>query len=324
MTPESLLRGANRLLLITHIAPDGDAIGGLLGLGKALRDAGKTVTVSCSDPVPARYAYLPGYPAIVNRASGPFDLIVSLDCSDMRRVGPIYRADEWRDIPLLNIDHHVTNTRFGTYNWVVPESVATCEIVLDLLDRLALPVDRDIAICLLYGIVGDTQGLRTNNVTPALVGKVMRLMQAGAPLADIMDQEFNRRPFNLLRAWEVALTTMSIEDGVIWAYLSKDARHATGWRNTDLQGLSNFLLAADEARVSAVLVERDNGEVEVGLRARPPYDVASVALALGGGGHPQAAGCVVEGPLETAVQRVVSSLKKDVSQLELQASPPAP
>jgi len=311
-TPESLLRSASHILLITHIAPDGDAIGGLLGLGKALRQAGKRVTVSCSDPVPSRFAYLPGYADIVSQADGPFDLVVTLDCGDLKRVGRIYRADEWRDIPLLNIDHHVTNTRFGTHHWVDASYVATSEIVLDLCDRLGLPVDVDIATCLLYGIIGDTLALRTDNVTSALLAKVMRLMQSGAPLADIIDQEFNRRPFNLLRAWQRALSTLRLQEGVVWVVLSQQARHEVGWPDTDLQGLANFLLSVEEANLSAVLAEKDDGQVEVSLRARPSFDVSAVAVALGGGGHPQASGCIMDGPLDTVVERVVAALKSQI------------
>jgi phosphoesterase RecJ-like protein len=312
-TPESLVRSASRVLLITHIAPDGDAIGGLLGLGKALRQAGKSVTVSCSDPVPPRFAYLPGYADIVRQADGPFDLVVTLDCGDLKRVGSIYRADEWRDIPLLNIDHHVTNTRFGTHDWVDASYVATSEMVLELCDRLGLPMDADIATCLLYGIMGDTLALRTDNVTPALLAKVMRLMQAGAPLSDIISHEFNRRPFNLLRVWQQALSTMRLEDGIIWAALSQETRHEAGWPDTDLQGLVSFLLSAEEANISALLVEKDDGQVEASLRARPSFDVSAVAVALGGGGHPQASGCTIDGPLGTAVERVVAALKSRIS-----------
>jgi len=311
-TTESLLRGASRILLITHIAPDGDAIGGLLGLGGALRQAGKSVTVSCSDPVPSRFAYLPGYADIVSQADGPFDLVVTLDCGDLKRVGRIYRADAWRDIPLLNIDHHVTNTRFGTHHWVDASYVATSEMVLELCDRLSLPMDAGIATCLLYGIISDTLALRTDNVTSALLAKVMRLMQAGAPLADIIDQEFNRRPFNLLRAWQQALSTLRLEEGIIWAVLSRQARHEAGWPDTDLQGLANFLLSVEEANLSAVLAEKDDGQMEVSLRARPSFDVSAVAVVLGGGGHPQAAGCTIDGPLDTAVERVVAALKSQM------------
>jgi phosphoesterase RecJ-like protein len=141
----------------------------------------------------------------------------------------------------------------------------------------------------------------------------MRLMQSGAPLADIIDQVFNRRPFNLLRAWEQALSTMRLEDGVIWAVLSRQARHEVGWPDTDLQGLANFLLSAEEANLSAVLAEKDDGQVEVSLRARPSFDVSAVAVALGGGGHPQASGCIVEGPLDVAVERVIAALKFQIS-----------
>jgi phosphoesterase RecJ-like protein len=321
MTPESLVREATRILLITHITPDGDAIGGLLALGRALRKLGKDVTMSCSDVVPERFAYLPGYAEIVDRASGRFDLIVSLDCSDMQRVGRIYRADEWQAVPFLNIDHHVTNTRFGTLNWVEPAYVATSEMALDLCDRLGAPLDADLAKCLLYGILGDTQGLRTANVTPALIGKVMRLMQAGAPLAEIMDHIFSRRPFHLLRAWEKALETMRLEaeHGVIWVSLSRQARLEADWPDTDVQGLSSFMLTVEEANLAAVLVEKDDGRVEVGLRARAPFDVAAIALSFGGGGHPAAAGCTLDGPLEAAVERIVAALKSQMPTPQSQA-----
>jgi phosphoesterase RecJ-like protein len=193
-------------------------------------------------------------------------------------------------------------------------------MVLDLRSA-GRAVDADIARCLLYGIIGDTQGLRTDNVTPALLGKVMRLMQLGAPLADIMDQIFSRRPFKLLHAWEKTLETIQLDEGVIWAYLTRQARMEAEWPDTDLQGMSNFLLTADEANLSAVLVERDDGQVEVGLRARAPFSVAKVALALEGGGHPQAAGCILNGPLDQAVERVVSLLKEQTS--NQQVSQPA-
>ncbi|MBS1245789.1 MAG: putative Bifunctional oligoribonuclease and phosphatase NrnA [Chloroflexi bacterium] len=284
-TPELLLRSARRILLTTHIAPDGDAIGGLLGLGKALRQAGKRVTVSCSDPVPSRFAYLPGYADIVSQADGPFDLVVTLDCGDLKRAGRIYRTDEWRDIPLLNIDHHVTNTHFGTHHWVDASYVATSEMVLELCDRLGLPLDADIATCLLYGIIGDTLALRTDNVTPALLGKVM-------------------------------LSTLRLQEGVVWVVLSQQARHEVGWPDTDLQGLANFLLSVEEANLSAVLAEKDDGQVEVSLRARPSFDVSAVAVALGGGGHPQASGCTMDGPLDTVVERVVAALKSQIPNIQ--------
>jgi phosphoesterase RecJ-like protein len=143
-------------------------------------------------------------------------------------------------------------------------------------------------------------------------------MQAGAPLAAIMDQAFNRRSYSLLRAWEQALETMQLENGVIWVSLAKQARQQAGLDNTDMQGLGNLMLSVEEACLSAVLVEKDDGQVEVGLRARPSLDVARVALALGGGGHPQAAGCTIDGPLSVAAERVVTLLKSQIANVKNQ------
>jgi len=144
----------------------------------------------------------------------------------------------------------------------------------------------------------------------------MRLMQAGAPLPEIMDRIFNRRPFALLRAWSRALETMRLEDGIALAFLSRQARQEVGWNDTDMQGLANLLLSAQEAIASAVLVETEEGQVEVGLRSRPPFDVSGVAFTFGGGGHPQAAGCRMDGPLNIAVEKVITALKRQLLDAE--------
>ena len=161
-----LVAPARRILLVTHVAPDGDAVGSLLGLGWLLRDQGKDLTLACEDPVPENTEWLPGSSGIVQRATGTYDLVISLDCSDQRRMGCVY-TDDMAVLPLINIDHHVTNTRFGTVNWVDPSSVATAQMILSLVDRLQWALNETVATCLLYGLVTDTQSFRTPNVDAA-------------------------------------------------------------------------------------------------------------------------------------------------------------
>lgn len=281
-------------------------------MGKGLQALGKTVLMACGDPVPERYAMLPGYADIVTQVSGTFDLIVSVDCGDRGRMGSLYRDDDWRHIPLINIDHHVSNTCFGSANWVEPEAVATAEMVLDLLDRLGAPIDMDTATCLLYGIVGDTMALRTSNVTAQVLAKVIRLMQLGAPLHQAVTDLFQRKPLALLAVWGHALNTMHVEGRLAWTALSAQARQACGYPSTDGTQLPSLLLEAEGIDVSAVFLEDDHGTVEISLRARNGMNVSGLAVELGGGGHPSASGARLPGPLDDVVERVVTRLKQSL------------
>lgn len=301
------LERAQRIAVATHVSPDADAISSAIGLVQILRRLGKTAAAFCDDDLPARLKALPHAGEMDRVARGSFDLLVSLDASDPGRLGQAFAA--LSGVPLLNIDHHVTNTRFGTINWVDPSAVATAEMVLWLAEDLRVELDAELASVLLAGIVGDTMGLRTANVNPRVMREVTRLMEAGASLPALVDALFNRRPLAALRLFGQALAEVRMEDGVIWTVITREMRAAFGLTHANDLSLSSFLIGAEEARIAAVFTERDDGKVEVSMRARPGYDVARVALAFGGGGHPPAAGCLLPGPLEEAIPPVLSALK---------------
>ena len=165
---ERLIGEARDILVICHVDPDGDAVGSLLGMGWALRKMGKTRTLLCADTVLDQFSYLPGFEEITSRVPDNPDLVIALDCSDHQRMGNAYASRHPSGIPTINIDHHVTNTNFGTLNWVDPRATATSEMVLGLIERLGVSLDATIAICLLNGIVTDTLGFRTPNTTAQL------------------------------------------------------------------------------------------------------------------------------------------------------------
>jgi phosphoesterase RecJ-like protein len=320
----NLIRQNRKIVAITHTAPDADAIGGLLGLTLALRSIGSNVTPACSDEVPARFGVMPGFGELVQSVAAPPDLLIALDCADRERMGKIAEPAGWQAGPIVNIDHHVTNTQFGQVNWVAAEATATSELVLQLIDYMGIPLTPDIAANLLHGIVGDTLGFRTPHTTPQALECAVRLMAAGAKLSEIMDYQFNRRPFALLCLWSKALDAMRLAPAispdyarVIWTQVSQEARRPCGQADWGSIGLSSFLVSADEADVSAVIVEKDNGEIDVSLRAKPGFDVSGAAQSLGGGGHPLAAGTTMAGPLDAAVERVLAAVK-NVHRLEVE------
>ncbi len=306
-----LLAAAHHIVIVTHISPDGDAIGSLLGLAWALRQLGKTVTVAVDDGVPANLRFLPGADEVRRSLSGVApDLVIAVDCGDRSRMGRVGQAATAGGAPLINLDHHITNTRFGQVNLVDPQTVASAEGVLDWLLRLGVTLDERIATCLLTGLVTDTLCFRTSNVTPAVLGKAQQLMAAGAPLAEIVQRTVVRKPYAALRLWASVMPTVRLEGGIIWAVISKAARETARYTENGDGGLVSLLIAADEADIAAVFRERDDGRVEIGLRAVPGFDVSGVALALGGGGHPLAAGATVDDPMDVAVARTLAMLRQ--------------
>jgi len=308
-----LITSAYHPLLICHVAPDGDAIGSLLALGRVLSRLGKQPILACADPVPGQYHFLAGAGRVVREVHATFDLVITLDCSDLQRVGHFVQASGFFSRPLINIDHHVTNLGYGQVNLSPVEASSTAEVVLDLLKYMEIPIDKDLATCLLTGIVTDTRGLRTNNVTVKVVESVLQLMKTGVSLPYIVQNTLDRRSMAAMRLWGMALANLELDAHIIWTCISQEMRHSAHYRGNGDAGLASYLISAQRADVAAVFVElEDRDRVEVGLRANPGFDVAQVALELGGGGHELAAGCTVAGPLRTAMERVLPLLKKSV------------
>lgn len=308
-----LIRGAFRPLLVCHVAPDGDALGSLTGLNRAIRQLDRSPTAACADAVPSGFDYIPGVEAIVQEVDAPFDLVVALDCSDLERLGRFSELPHFDQHPLLNIDHHITNAGFGDVNLVDPKASSTAEVLLHLLDTMEIEIDETLATCLLAGIVTDTRGFRTNNVTPRVLEAALRLTEAGASLPYISQHGLDKRPLVALRLWGAALSRVRLLDGIIWTSIPVAMRREIGYQGNGDAGLASFLVSAHEADVSIVFVEQDDGSVDVGLRAIPGFDVAQFALQFGGGGHALAAGFGIPGPLETAETRVLEPLRAHVA-----------
>lgn len=308
----AVLEAAQRLLLIAHVEPDGDTIGSTLGLGWALRTRGYSVRFSCEHPVPDELRFLPGADEFACRRPGDDDAIFVLDTADIGRIGAPYDAEAFASRPVVNIDHHVTNTRYGTVN-LIRSASATAELVLDLLSELELPLDATIATCLLTGVITDTRAFRTSSTTPNSLRAAVTLMEAGAPLVQVTEAVYNRRPMGVLRLWGPALSAARLTGGVLWTELSVDLFRRTQTDAEAADGLVSWLASIDQAQAAAVFREEEDGSVVVSLRSRPHVNVAEVALAFGGGGHPQAAGCTVPGPLPTARESVLAALQRAVA-----------
>jgi phosphoesterase RecJ-like protein len=308
-----LIRRAHQPLLVCHVAPDGDALGSLTALAYALRQLDQSPIAACPDTIPSHLRYIPHIEAVVRSFTDPFDLVVALDCSDLGRLGDFPELPQFNQRPLINIDHHVTNVGYGDVGLVDPRASSTAEVLLRLLDHLHVSLDETLATCLLVGLVTDTRGFRTNNVTPRVIETALRLMEAGASLPYVTQHGLDRRPTVGIRLWGAALSRLRSQDGIIWTRIPVEMRRCVGYQGDGDAGLVSFLVSAEEADVSVVFVEQGDGRIEVGLRAVPGFDVARFALRFGGGGHALAAGFSISGPLEAAEERVLDALRADLT-----------
>lgn len=306
---------ARTILIVAHVAPDGDAIGSLLGLALPLRGLGKRVTAAVDDGVPPDLRFIPGSDTVLPKLdSGQFDLLITVDSSDLERIGQVGAYGMARSRRCVNLDHHPTNTRFGDIHLVAPEAVAAVQIVYDLLSRMNIELAPDVALALLTGLVTDTQGFRISATNSRTLAIAQDLMQRGAPLADIMAKTLNSRSFAEVALWRRVLPSVNLEAGLIFATIRQSDIRGAGMRKMSDGGLVSYLVNVKQAKVSVVFKELPERLVEVAFRAKPGYDVASLALGLGGGGHTLASGCTLAGSLDEARERVLPLARQVIAE----------
>lgn len=306
---------ASQVLVIAHIDPDGDAIGSLTAVGQALHQLGKRVTLVCDDAVPARFMYLPLAGDVLREPlpNAAYDLVIAVDCGDASRMGWAYECLPEPKPSLANIDHHITNTNFGAFNVVDPAASSTAEILHAFLKELDVALTKGIAASLLTGIVTDTMGFRTSNVTPATLRAAADLIEAGADITAISLRALHQKSLATVQMWAIGLNRMQLQDGLLWTTISRDEMRQAGLDGSpSSSGLVNFLADVDSAVMGVVLGEMPDGTVRVGMRCAPPYDVAEVAARFGGGGHTLAAGCTLEGPLDEAERLIVAACREAI------------
>jgi phosphoesterase RecJ-like protein len=308
MTQEawSLIQGAQDVLLIAHVDPDGDTIGSTLALGFALRQMGKRCALACYDPVPRILSFLPGSDEFSTPSVGQSDLVITVDASDPVRLGEAYQSVPTIGLPVINIDHHVTNTRFATVNLVRPSASATAEIVFDLLQEWKVQIGEQLATYLLTGIVTDTQFFTTSSTSPRTLEVASKLVRAGASLLEINEQYYKSKEPGTLRLWGRILDCMQVDGRVVWSINSVQMREECQAGSDNGNGIVNLLASVREAAAAIVFKEFEGNRVEISIRSRPGVDISAIAVFFGGGGHPQAAGAVLDTNIETAIPRVLA------------------
>jgi len=304
-------QAAQHILIVSHIRPDGDAIGSMLALGLALQEIGKDVQMVMTDGVPSTFRHLPGSDQIQGKAKGDFDLVVTVDCSDIKRTGS---SLDGRGQPDIVIDHHITTEPFGALNLIEPDAVATTSVLARHMPEWGLPITTPIAASLMTGLVTDTLGFRTANTSPEALRQAADLLELGVDMSALYFRSLVRRTFTAARYWGAGLSNIQRTDGIIYVTLTLDDRQASGYTGNDDADLINVVSSIDEADIAIIFVEQNEQKVKVSWRGLQQHlDVAQIAKQFGGGGHKAASGAEVRGSLAEVQERVLRATRKSLN-----------
>ncbi|MCB9459423.1 MAG: bifunctional oligoribonuclease/PAP phosphatase NrnA [Anaerolineaceae bacterium] len=312
------VEAAQSILIVTHVSPDGDAIGSALGLYNMLIKKCSSVAVAVDGGVPDFLSFLPHADHIQSvLTSGAWDLMISTDASDEDRTGQVGEYGRAHSKTIINLDHHATNTGFGDIYVVNPEVASAAEVVYQWWKQANYALDRDVAQPLLTGIVTDTLGFRTSNVKPATMAAAQELMSLGASLTQITAMTLDSRPYEVVDVWKRAMPSIELHDGVISANITLADQENVDDRERMEYGLVGWLRQVDEAMIAIVFTEDKPDQVKLSMRSKRGFDVSQVALTMGGGGHQQASGATVQGSLEEVRAKVMPLLVTAVKEGKL-------
>jgi len=296
-------------------------LGSELVFYRIVRKLGKRATIINKDDIPYGYDFLPGR-KVIRIESGRktlqgirFDCLVALDCSDLNRPGWVHKVDI-RSKPILNIDHHISNQRFGDINWVDPTASSCSEMIYRLHKALGLPFDRDTALLLYVGMLTDTGSFRYSNTKSLTHKAVSELLQLKLNVAEIYKNIYGNIPFQDMLLLTKILSGLRRDTGgrIIWAQISKNLL-----KNKELsfdlsEQILSFARAIKGAEVCVLFKENlgVKGEVRVNFRSQGKVDVNKIASCFGGGGHKTASGATVKGKIDQVGKRVLAKIRQSL------------
>lgn len=306
-----ILKNEKNIALVSHIQPDGDAIGSILGLGLTLIKAGCQVQMVNPDGVPQTFAFLPGADLVRKDFLHVPETVVLMDSTGLDRIGDL-GSKAAKATRLINIDHHISNKFFGTSNLVDTNAAATGEITYKLIKAMGIEIDAEIASSLYTAIVTDTGSFQFESTTSGTHLIAADLLDYGTDLRSIRRHLWESTPLESLRLITETLKTLELDPSgmIAWVSMPYEMFHHFGATTEHLEGIVNYAKSVRGVEIGIVFKEFEPGKIRVGLRSKTMVDVNKVAQALGGGGHKRAAGCTIEGSLEEAKEIVIREAKK--------------
>lgn len=314
----AMISQASRVWVVSHVLPDGDALGSSLGLMHLLTAQGKEVRVFSAGPVPEEYLFLPGMDQVsdVLPEAGDLDLAVILDCHQPERTGPVSEKFLAQLPQVAIIDHHQGAVDFGQAAWVDPSFAATSEMVTILAQAEGWSIPPQAATCLFVGVQTDTGSFRYANTTPRVFRVAADLAEAGAEVWPISQEVYATRPKRLrLMGRIMDNLELSQEGRLALSQITLADLEKVGAGPADLEQAVETLRLIPGVEVSALFRQTPKGAIKVSMRSRGKVDVSRVAIDLGGGGHKGAAGVTMEGNLEGVRRDIATRLRQGLEAL---------
>lgn len=321
--PEKILdviRSKDNFVVVTHVQPDGDAVGSLLAMSDMLEQMGKRVFAFLDEPISHLYDFMPGCGKLSSDVdemryfiaeSGADICVVALDCGEADRVG-IQKKLLLNVSPFLVIDHHLSHRNFGNYRWVEPGRSSTGEMVYEIAEALGQTPSYNSAFALYVAICTDTGSFRyecTGARTFEIVGKLVALGVKPDYVAGLIYDNFSPERLKLM---QMVLGTLELcaDDQIACIQVTRDMFDMSGALVQDVEGFIEYARSIRSVKVAAFIKETRNDMVSVSLRAKGECNVADIAKQFGGGGHRNASGCKFpNSAIESVRQRVIPAIK---------------
>lgn len=302
------IKRAKSVAIFTHMRPDGDAFGSSLSLARALSALGIENEVCVETDVPSNLAFIDGVEAVKKAPTKDYDLLVTVDCSDEARLGVLsdeFLSTKRKKIDSVNIDHHISNTRYATYNFV-RECSANCMNIAELIAYLGAPFDKKTAEYLLIGLLTDSGNFAHDDVTEETLSLAARLVKAGADIRYYHYMLFKRQPKARAALHGAVMSGIRYfhEDRFALIAITQDLMKKSGADHGMTEGFVDFPLNVDGVEVAASIMEVKYRQYKISLRSKEYADVNKIAGTFGGGGHVRAAGCMLFGELEEVIDKL--------------------
>jgi phosphoesterase RecJ-like protein len=303
------IRARTRFVLSSHARPDGDSIGSQLAMAYALRAMDKEATVVNADPAPPPLMAFPGVPGIriTRSVEGDFDAAIIMECGDLGRTG----VTGLERFYVVNIDHHPGNTGYGQLTWFDPRAAACAEMVYDLVRALGVPLSTDIATHVYLAILTDTGSFHYSSISPRTFDICRECLEAGVDPVIVARNVYDSNNMGRLKLFGAVLGAMQIDQSgrIAIVYVDHEMAREAGGTYEDTEGLVNLPLTVKEIEAVVFFKQEKGDEYRVSLRSKGDVDIGAIAKTYGGGGHKNAAGLTVSGPIEELQKTLVEQIE---------------
>lgn len=306
------IKESERIYIVSHVQPDGDNIGSILALWMAIKKIKDKVFILKTDDIPSDFLFLPNVNEIKEfNDEGKIDMFIALDTSDENRLGKNKELLN-KAKTIINIDHHISNTNFGHINIVDSNAAATGELVYNLIKKMNIPMDKDIASCIYTAISSDTGSFMYDNTSAETHRIIAELIDIGIDKGNININLYQNKSLERTMLFIKSLETLRLyfNNNVALIKVTQDMLNKANAKMEDTEGIVSFIREIAPVEVGIILKEFKENEIKVSMRSKRFIDVSAICASFNGGGHIRAAGCTINSPMDIAEKLILDELKK--------------